>query len=164
MVVLVSKQHKVTTKYKMQTTPHFSLICHSGEDNIIQKWRASRFCCRASGFLSHLPCRTSSCGKKIEACFTFCSTARSRTKAYTSSLIPVFSSIVSSRPTWFWYCRLTCFFVMMLRKDGKENMLVIQMKLEKTHQEGSLWSFYNKPYTDTNKEHNGWLPIYRVAL
>ena len=151
MVVIVSKQHKVTTKYKMQTTPHFSLICHSGEDIIIQKWRASRFCCRASGFLSHLPCRTSSCGKKIEACFTFCSTARSRTKAYTSSLIPVFSSIVSSRPTWFWYCRLTCFFVMMLRKDGKENMLVIQMKLEKTHQEGSLWSFYNKPYTDTNK-------------
>jgi len=27
MLVLVSKQHKVTTKYKMQATPHFSLIC-----------------------------------------------------------------------------------------------------------------------------------------
>ena len=30
----------------MQTTPHFSLICQSGEDIIIQK-------CRASGFSSH---------------------------------------------------------------------------------------------------------------
>jgi len=27
MMVLVSKQHKVTTKYKMQATPHSSLIC-----------------------------------------------------------------------------------------------------------------------------------------
>jgi len=62
MMVLVSKQHKVTTKYKMQATLHFSLICQSGEDIIIQKCRASRFCCRASGFSSHLPCRTSSCG------------------------------------------------------------------------------------------------------
>jgi len=26
MMVLVSKQHKVTTKYKMQATPHFSHI------------------------------------------------------------------------------------------------------------------------------------------
>ena len=34
MVVLVSKQHKVTTKYKMQATPNFFLIC---------------------GFSSHLP-------------------------------------------------------------------------------------------------------------
>jgi len=42
MMVLVSKQHEVTTKYKMQATPHFSLICQSGED-IIQKCRASRF-------------------------------------------------------------------------------------------------------------------------
>ena len=40
-----SKQLKVTTKYKMQTTPHFTLICQSGEDIIIQKCRASRFCC-----------------------------------------------------------------------------------------------------------------------
>jgi len=48
MMVLVSKQHKVTTKYKMQATWHFSLICQSGED-IIQKCRASRFYCRASG-------------------------------------------------------------------------------------------------------------------
>jgi len=55
MMVLVSKQHKVTNKYKMQATLHFSLICQSGEDIIIQK-------CRASGFSSHLPCRTSSCG------------------------------------------------------------------------------------------------------
>ena len=31
MMVLVSKQHKVTTKYKMQATPHFSLICQLGE-------------------------------------------------------------------------------------------------------------------------------------
>ena len=31
MIVLVSKQNKVTTKYKMQATPHFSLICQSGE-------------------------------------------------------------------------------------------------------------------------------------
>ena len=66
MMVLVSKQHKVTTEYKVQATPHFSLkvttknkmqatqnyslICQSGEDIIIQKCRASRFCCRASGF------------------------------------------------------------------------------------------------------------------
>jgi len=27
MMVLVSKQHKVTTKYKVQATQHFSLIC-----------------------------------------------------------------------------------------------------------------------------------------
>jgi len=51
LMVLVSKQHKVTTKYKMQEKQqHFSL-CQSGEDIIIQKCRASRFCCRASGFL-----------------------------------------------------------------------------------------------------------------
>jgi len=62
MMVLVSKQHKVTTKYKMQATPHFSILCLSGKDIFIQKCRASRFCCRASGFLSHLPCRMSSCG------------------------------------------------------------------------------------------------------
>ena len=37
MMVLVSKQHKETTKYKMQTTPHFSLICQTGVDIIIQK-------------------------------------------------------------------------------------------------------------------------------
>ena len=43
MIVLVSKQHKVTTKYKMQATPHFSLISQFGEDIIIQKSRASRF-------------------------------------------------------------------------------------------------------------------------
>jgi len=53
MMVLVSKQHEVTTKYKLHATPHFSLICQSGEDIIIQKCRASRFCCRASGFSSH---------------------------------------------------------------------------------------------------------------
>jgi len=35
MMVLVSKQHKVTTKYKMQTILHFSLICQLGEDIII---------------------------------------------------------------------------------------------------------------------------------
>ena len=62
MMVLVSKRHKLTTKYKMQATPHFSLICQSEEDIIIQKCRASRFCYRESGFSSHLPCRTSSCG------------------------------------------------------------------------------------------------------
>ena len=49
----------------MQTTPHFSLICQSGEDIIIQKCGASRFCCSASGFLSHLPCMTSSCGNNF---------------------------------------------------------------------------------------------------
>ena len=54
MMVLVSKQHIVTTKYKMQATPLFSILCQSGEDIIIQK-------CRASGFSSHLPCRASSC-------------------------------------------------------------------------------------------------------
>jgi len=32
----------------MQATPHFSLICQSGEDIIIQKCRARRFCCTAS--------------------------------------------------------------------------------------------------------------------
>jgi len=53
MMVLVSKQHKVTTKYKMQATPHFSFICQSGEDIIIQKCRESRFFCRARGFSSH---------------------------------------------------------------------------------------------------------------
>jgi len=37
MMVLVSKQHKVTTKYKMQATPHFSLICQLEEDIIKQK-------------------------------------------------------------------------------------------------------------------------------
>jgi len=31
MMVLVSKQHEVTTKYKMQALPHFSLICLSRE-------------------------------------------------------------------------------------------------------------------------------------
>ena len=65
MMVLVSKQHKVNTEYKMQATPHFSFICQSGEDIIIQKCRENRFCWRASGFSSHLPCRTSSCGKKL---------------------------------------------------------------------------------------------------
>ena len=29
-MVLVSKQHEVTIKYKMQATPHFSIICKSG--------------------------------------------------------------------------------------------------------------------------------------
>jgi len=29
-MVLVSKQHKVTTKYKVQATPHFSILCQSG--------------------------------------------------------------------------------------------------------------------------------------
>ena len=53
MMVLVSKQHEVTTKYKMQATPHFFLICQSGEDIIIQKCRENRFCWRASGFSSH---------------------------------------------------------------------------------------------------------------
>jgi len=28
IMILVSKQYEVTTKYKMQTEPHFSLICH----------------------------------------------------------------------------------------------------------------------------------------
>jgi len=46
----------------MNATPHFYLICQLGEDIIIQKCRASRFCCRGSGFSSHLPCRTSSHG------------------------------------------------------------------------------------------------------
>jgi len=62
MMVLVSKQHKVTTKYKMQETPHVSILCLSEEDIIIQICRASRFCFRASGFSSYLPCRTSICG------------------------------------------------------------------------------------------------------
>ena len=31
MMVLVSNEHKVTTKCKMQATPHLSLICQSGE-------------------------------------------------------------------------------------------------------------------------------------
>jgi len=60
-MVLVSKQYKLTIKYKMQATPPFSLICQSEEDIILQKCMASRFCSRASGFSSHLPCRTSSC-------------------------------------------------------------------------------------------------------
>ena len=62
MMVLVLKQYKVTTKYNMQATPYFSLFCQFGEDIIIQNCRASRFCCRASGFSSPLPCRTSNCG------------------------------------------------------------------------------------------------------
>ena len=48
MMVLGSKQHTVTTKYKMQATLHFSLFCQSGKDIIIQKCRSSRFCCRTS--------------------------------------------------------------------------------------------------------------------
>ena len=52
MLVLVSKQHKVTTKYKMQATPHFSVICQLGEDRIIQKCRASRFKLTNLGFNS----------------------------------------------------------------------------------------------------------------
>ena len=36
MMVLVLKQHKVTTKYKMQETLHFSLFCQFGEDIVIQ--------------------------------------------------------------------------------------------------------------------------------
>jgi len=43
MMVLVSKQHQVTTKYKMPTKKHFALFYQSRED-IIQKCRASRFC------------------------------------------------------------------------------------------------------------------------
>ena len=65
MMVLVSKQHEVTTKYKMQATPQFSLICQLGEDIIIQKCRANRFCCRLSEFSSHLLCRTSSYGNNF---------------------------------------------------------------------------------------------------
>ena len=30
MMVLVSKQHIVTTKYKMQATPHFSILLSVG--------------------------------------------------------------------------------------------------------------------------------------
>jgi len=51
----------------MQATSHFYLFSQSGEDNIIQKCRASRFCCRASGFSSHLPCRTIAVGTIFEA-------------------------------------------------------------------------------------------------
>ena len=40
MMLSVSKQHKVTTKYEMHATPHFSLICQLGENIIIQKCRA----------------------------------------------------------------------------------------------------------------------------
>jgi len=66
MMVLVSKQYiVVTTKYEMQATPHFALFVMSGEDSNIEKCRASRFCCRASGFSSHLSCRTSSCGNNF---------------------------------------------------------------------------------------------------
>ena len=36
MMVLVSKQNKVTTKYKVQATPHFSILCQSGEEIIIK--------------------------------------------------------------------------------------------------------------------------------
>jgi len=50
MTVLVSEQHKVTTKYSMQATPHFTILCQSGEEIIIQKCRTGRFCCKASGF------------------------------------------------------------------------------------------------------------------
>jgi len=50
MMVLVSKQ-----QYKMQAKQHFTLFCQSGEDIFIQKCRASRFCCRESGFSSHWP-------------------------------------------------------------------------------------------------------------
>ena len=58
MIVLVSKQNKVTTKYKMQATPHFSLICQSGEDIIIQK-------AGQVGFQVTCPCRTSSCENNV---------------------------------------------------------------------------------------------------
>jgi len=34
MMVLVSKQYEVTTKYNMHATPHVSLICQLGEDII----------------------------------------------------------------------------------------------------------------------------------
>ena len=63
-MVLVSKQHKVTTKYKMQAKNAFLPYLSVGR-NIVQKCSASRFCCRASGFLSHLPCRMSSCGNNF---------------------------------------------------------------------------------------------------
>jgi len=36
MMVLVSKQHIVTTKYKMQATLHFCILCQSEENIIIQ--------------------------------------------------------------------------------------------------------------------------------
>jgi len=49
-MVLVSKQHKVTTKYKMQAKNAFLPYLSVGR-NIVQKCSASRFCCRASGFL-----------------------------------------------------------------------------------------------------------------
>mgnify|MGYP000444020799 CR=1 FL=1 len=39
-MVLVSKQYKLTIKYKMQATRHFSLICQSEEDIILQnEWQ-----------------------------------------------------------------------------------------------------------------------------
>ena len=51
MMVLVSKQHKVTTKYKDAVKKtQYSLICGLGEDIIIHKCRTSRFCCRQVDF------------------------------------------------------------------------------------------------------------------
>jgi len=52
IVLRVSKQHKVTAKYKMPAKTRFAVFCQSGED--IQKYRASRFCCRASVFFKSL--------------------------------------------------------------------------------------------------------------
>ena len=43
MMILVSEQHIVTTKYTMQATPYFSILCQSGEEIIMQK-------CRKVGF------------------------------------------------------------------------------------------------------------------
>ena len=60
MMVLVSKQHSIQDASNIA----FPLICLLGEDIMIQKCRASRFCYRASGFSSHLPCRMSSCGNR----------------------------------------------------------------------------------------------------
>ena len=63
LMVLVSKQQKVTTKYKMQATLHFSLICQSGEDIIIQNAGQVGFAAGQVGFQF-----TCLAGRVAEAC------------------------------------------------------------------------------------------------
>jgi len=53
MMVLVSKQHKVTTKYKMPIKTHFAPYLSVGRRHHT-KCRGSRFSCRASVFFKSL--------------------------------------------------------------------------------------------------------------
>ena len=60
MMVLVSKQHKVTTKYKMPAKKHFALFVNREKTSYKNAGQVDI----AAGqvyFTSYLPCMTSSC-------------------------------------------------------------------------------------------------------